>query len=279
LRAFLLDLEMPTTANKGYSTPAFNTQTGLWGTVDLNGNFQIQDNNLGGVASVSLSNANVTLTSAQAQNLTVFLTGTLTASVVVSTPCIGFFWIVNNTTGAFTVSIQANFGSGAVGSASIVPQGARVLFVSDTTNGLQIGSSSFPSGTKTVFYQASAPSGWTQVVTYNDYLPRIVSGTGGAATSGSGFSSINASVTTAGHTLTTAEMPSHSHTDAGHYHAIGANFGTAGGSTFLAPYQNSQTGATGVGYASLSNTGGGGAHTHGLALGISYLDLILCTKN
>ena len=270
---------MPTTANKGYSTPTFNSSVGTWGTVDLNGNSAILDSNLGGVTTVSLTNVNVTLTSSQAQNLTVFLTGTLTGSVVVSTPCIGFFWVVNNTTGAFTVSIQANFGSGAVGSASIVPQGARVLFVSDTTNGVQTGSSSFPSGTNTVFYQASAPSGWTQVVTYNDYLPRIVSGTGGAATSGSGFSSINAYINTDGHTLTVAEMPSHSHTDNGHTHPLTAYGGVAGGASFAALASAGSGAATGTGYASLSNTGGGGAHTHGLTLGISYLDLILCTKN
>ena len=270
---------MPTTANKGYNTPAFNTLVGTWGTGagGLNETFQIQDNNLGGVVSVSLTNVNVTLSSAQAQNLTVFLTGTLTGSVVVSTPCIGFFWIVNNTTGAFTVSIQANFGSGAVGSASIVPQGARVLFVSDTTNGVQTGSSSFPSGTKTVFYQASAPSGWTQVVTYNDYLPRIVSGTGGAATSGSGFSSINASVTTAGHTLSVAEMPSHSHTDAGHTHPLSIA-GVASGADYFGYITAGSASNTGTGHASLSNTGSGGSHSHGLTLGISYLDLILCQK-
>jgi len=270
---------MPSSPNKGYTQPAFNTEVGTWGT-DINSNFSgIVDNNLGGTTSVSLTNTNVTLTSSQAQNLTVFLTGTLTGSVVVSTPCIGFFWIVNNTTGAFTVSIQANFGSGAVGSASNVPQGARVLFVSDTTNGVQTGSSSFPSGTNTVFYQASAPSGWTQVVTLNDYLPRIVSGTGGAATSGSGFSSINASVTTAGHTLTTAEMPSHSHTDNGHTHPLTAYGGVAGGASFAALASAGSGAATGTGFASLSNTGGGAAHTHGLTLGISYLDLILCQKN
>ena len=159
---------MPSSANKGYTQPAFNTEVGTWGT-DLNTNFSgIVDLNLGGVVSVSLSNVNVTLSSAQAQNLTVFLTGTLTGSVVVSTPCIGFFFIVNNTTGAFTMSIQANFGSGAVGSALAVSQGTRQLFVSDTTNGVQLATSAMPSGTKTVFYQASAPSGWTQVVTLND---------------------------------------------------------------------------------------------------------------
>ena len=270
---------MPTTANKGYNTPAFNSLVGTWGTGagGLNENFTIQDNNLGGVASISLSNANVTLTSTQAQNLSIFLTGTLSANVTVYTPCIGFFWIVNNTTGAYTVSIQANFGSGAVGSASVVPQGARVLFVSDTTNGLQLGSSSFPSGTQTVFYQASAPPGWTQVVTYNDYLPRIVNSTGGGATSGSGFSSVNASVTTAGHVLSVSEMPSHSHTDSGHTHPV-LNTATAGGASFYS-YANIGSGTTtGTGYANLSNTGGGGSHSHGLTLGISYLDLILCQK-
>ena len=156
---------MPTTPNKGLSTPAYNTQVSLWGTVDLNGTSLILDNNLAGIATVTLSSSNVTLTSAQAQNLTVFFTGTLTASVIVSTPCIGFFWVLNNTTGSYTVSLQANFGSGAVGSTFTIPQGASQLFVSDTTNGLRYGApapttAGVPTGSYAAYAGSTAPTGW-----------------------------------------------------------------------------------------------------------------------
>ena len=272
---------MPTTANKSYSTPAYNTAIGTWGTSDMNGNFTAIDYNLGGVTTVTLSNANVTLNSTQAQNLTVFLTGTLSASVTVSTPCVGFFWIVNNTTGAYTVNIQANFGSGAVGSAVPVTQGSRILFVSDTTNGLQLGASSFASGTTTVFYQASAPSGWTQSASLNDYALRIVSGTGGSSHSnGNGVSALGGIINSNGYTLTITDIPSHNHTDYGHVHSgVYGPYGLAagGGSGFYVA--GSPSANTGTGYANISYTGGGGPHAHGVPINLNYADLILCVKN
>lgn len=166
---------MPTTANKGYSTPSFNSQVGLWGTVDLNGNSQILDNNLGGVASISLSNTNVTLTSTQAQNLNIFLTGTLLANVTVTTPCIGFFFIVNNTTGNFAVSLQANFGSGNVGSALVVPQGMRLFIACDTTNGVQLAAApatGAPVGALQAYAGSSAPTGW--LLCYGQAISRTI---------------------------------------------------------------------------------------------------------
>jgi len=166
---------MPTTANKGYSTPAFNSSVGTWGTVDLNGNSAILDSNLGGVASVSLSNVNVTLSAAQAQNLTIVLTGTLLANVTVITPCIGFFFIVNNTTGAFSVSLQANFGSGNVGSAMVMPQGTRLFIVSDTTSGIQLASAPSAStlvGEIKAYAGSSTPTGW--LLCYGQAVSRAI---------------------------------------------------------------------------------------------------------
>lgn len=271
---------MPSSANKGYTQPAFNTEVGTWGT-DLNTNFSgIVDNNLGGVSSVSLSNVNVTLTSTQAQNLVIKLSGTLLTNVVVSSPNIGFCIVENNTTGAFTVTWQANFGAGAVGSGLVLGQGSRSFILSDTSAGARTADSGIvPSGTKTTFFQAAAPTGWTQVTTLNDYLPRIINGTGGGSSAGTGFSSVNASVTTAGHTLTIAEMPSHNHTDSGHTHSLGINgvSGGAGGSGYFVGNVPAYTSGTGT--ANISSTGGGGSHSHGLSLNISYLDMILCSRN
>ena len=247
---------MPTTANKGYSTPTFNSQVGLWGTVDLNGNFQIQDNNLGGVASVSLSNVNVTLSASQAQNLTIVLTGTLTASVTVKTPCIGFFFIVNNTTGNFAVTLQANFGAGDIGSGLVVPQGLRVFIVSDTTNGIQYAAAPSASalvGEIKAYAGSSTPTGWLlcygQAVSRTIYaaLFAVISTTYGVGDGSTTFNVpdlrgrtvagldnmggsdagnldwANTIGTTGGeqyHTLITSEMSSHSHgvTDPGHHH-------------------------------------------------------------
>lgn len=156
---------MPSSPNKGYTQPSYGSEVGTWGS-DLNNNFTgIVDLNLGGITTVSLSSANVTLSSTQAQNLNIFLTGTLTASVIVSTPCIGFFWVLNNTTGSYTVSLQANFGSGAVGSTFTIPQGTSQLFVSDTTNGLRYGApdpttAGVPTGSYAAYAGSTAPTGW-----------------------------------------------------------------------------------------------------------------------
>lgn len=290
---------MPTTANKGYNTPAFNSLVGTWGTGTggLNETFQIQDNNLGGVASVSLSNTNVTLSSSQAQNLNIYLTGTLTASVTVSTPCIGFFFIVNNTTGSFAVSLQANFGSGAVGPALVVPQGIRLFIACDTTNGVALAAApaiGTPVGAIQQYAGSSAPTGWLlcygQAISRTIYssLFSVISTTYG---SGDGSTTFNLpdcrgramvgldnmggsdagrldwanALGTAGgeqyHTLVTSEIPSHTHTDSGHAHTYTqpSQFGVvAGGANYFGVTVATQ--ATGTNSANIQPTGGGGSH-------------------
>ena len=73
------------------------------------------------------------------------------------------------------------------------------------------------SGTKTDFFQAAAPTDWTQDATNNDKMLRVVSGTGGG-TGGTSVTSTPAhnlsgshNLAAAAHTLTTAESASHSH--------------------------------------------------------------------
>jgi microcystin-dependent protein len=277
---------MPSSPNKGYTQPAFNTEVGTWG-VDLNNNFSgIVDNNLGGVTSVALSNANVTLTSTQAQNLNIVLTGTLTANVTVITPCIGFFFIINNTTGAFAVSLQANFGSGSVGSALVVPQGIRLFIACDTTNGVQLAAASAsgtPVGALQAYAGTSAPTGWLlcygQAISRTIYAPLFAAisttyGTGDGSTTfnvpdlrgravagidnmgGSDAGRIdwtNAAGTTGGeqyHTIAVAELPSHTHTvtDPGHSHTYvyATQFPAAAGGATFAVWYGTQTVGTGT---------------------------------
>jgi len=292
---------MPSSPNKGYTQPAFNTETGTWGQ-DLNSNFSgIVDNNLAGVVSVSLSNANVTLSASQAQNLTITLTGTLTASVIVKTPCIGFFFIVNNTTGNFAVTLQANFGAGDIGSGLVVPQGLRVFIVSDTTSGIQYAAAPSAStlvGEIKAYSGSSTPTGWLlcygQAVSRTIYaaLFTIISttyGTGDGSTTfnvpdlrgrsifgidnmgGSDAGRLdwsNTAGTTGGeqyHTLTTSEMPTHTHTvtDPGHAHAytlpVSTGFAsTSGGLGTLVNIGSSATGGATTGIT-IGNAGSGAA--------------------
>jgi len=143
-----------------------------------------------------------------------------------------------------------------------------------------------PAGTVTNFFQAAAPTGWTQNTSYNNYAMRIVSGTGGGTGGSVGFTTAFASQTPSGTvsntfsvaatTLSTAQMPSHSHS---------APTNNAGGAAnYFQAQQNSGA------LVSTNATGGGGSHTHTLSggetftgnainLAVQYLDNIICTKN
>jgi len=78
----------------------------------------------------------------------------------------------------------------------------------------------FPSGTKMLFQQSSAPVGWTKSTTHDNKALRVTSGT---ASSGgnSAFNTVFGKTATNNHTLTAAQMPKHSHTTnntGGHTH-------------------------------------------------------------
>ncbi len=82
-----------------------------------------------------------------------------------------------------------------------------------------------PNGSVMVFFQASAPTGWTKVTTQNDKTLRVVSGNGGgtggdwAMSAGETTSEVGAHThTSAAHTHTGA---SHTHTSAAHTHGGG----------------------------------------------------------
>jgi hypothetical protein len=78
---------------------------------DTSGKWVPIDNS--GIATVSLSSSNVTLTPSQYQKKVIVLSGTLTANVQVIFPAVFGSWIVeNNTSGAFTVTVKTSTGVG-----------------------------------------------------------------------------------------------------------------------------------------------------------------------
>jgi microcystin-dependent protein len=122
----------------------------------------------------------------------------------------------------------------------------------------------FPSGTLMLFQQSTAPLGWTKRTTHNDKALRVVSG---AASFGgtNAFSTVMAQTVVGSTTLSTAQMPSHTH-------------GYTGASAV------SQSGLCGSGLASSSSLttasqGGGGSHNHTVTMAIQYVDLIIARKN
>lgn len=157
-------------------------------------------------------------------------------------------------------------------------------------------------GTVSVFYQASAPTGWTKVTAHNDKTLRVVSGSGGdfgfGGVSGAGglpFSTVFPSSTsplsltfsatvpvtgTVGDTtLTTSQIPNHTH------NSLTGGLGSAasGGSSFLTSGSNSTGGVV------APSTGG--SHNHPFSgqinfsapgsgtidLRVQYIDVILCS--
>lgn len=138
----------------------------------------------------------------------------------------------------------------------------------------------FPSGTKMLFAQAAAPTGWTKLTTVNDAAIRVVSGTTGGGTGGSvAFSTLFATgkaVSLSGSvgatTLTVDTMPSHTHS---RRHSYGEGNSAATWYTYH----------TDGGEHNGVYVGGSGSHTHSLSgtatisLNVRYVDVILCQKD
>ena len=156
----------------------------------------------------------------------------------------------------------------------------------DAATGLTNTSSlGFPSGTLMLFQQTSAPTGWTKQTTHNDKALRVVSGTassGGTSTFTTVFTNqtptINATgLSVAATTLTTTQIPSHTHNGVAGSSGcgIGASVAWADNCGYV---MNGNT----------SSTGGGGSHTHSISgsatssaitLEVQYVDLIIASKN
>ncbi len=156
----------------------------------------------------------------------------------------------------------------------------------------------FASGTKMIFYQASAPTGWTAVA-QNDKALRVVSagGTGGTAGGTNAFSTVMAQSATGSHTLVNSELPITTPTFTGDSAVItvsstvgdilrnpsgitgsntgggfGLGTGSAGGQSVTSNTTYQPTGA-------VSSFGGGGGHTHTLTMAMQYCDVIICSKD
>ena len=274
-----------------------------------------------GSADVTLTTNNAD-PNAESSNKVIEFTGALTGDIKVFVPAVESNYIFfNNTTGSQTLTVAP---TGHASNGVAVVQGAHTIMYNKgdamvdlfanslgtfsvknslTVNGTVLSSngvinaaalsgngaaltgvSSIPSGTTALFYQASAPTGWTQntASTLNDCCLRVVTGSGagvggtdgfqtalassktteskavgftvsspGTATSGSG--------STGSHTLSTPEIASHNHPTSG------ARF-----SPRVAYWQGNSTRSPALpnitslpeGFPSSGSTGGAGGHDH-----------------
>jgi len=142
--------------------------------------------------------------------------------------------------------IKANKISPATGTALTIGDSSDTITFAGTVIGVAGG---FASGTKMLFAQTSAPTGWTKDTTHDNKALRVVSGTAGSggsvsfttafasqAVSGSiGNTTATNNATTAGGTvgsttLTVAQMPTHDHEINGPSgHSLASKYGTYSG--------------------------------------------------
>ena len=194
---------------------------------------------------------------------------------------------VNASAAIAGTKISPNFGSQNVVTTGNVT-GAVIYGDGSNLTGVQ----PFPSGTKMIFQQTSAPTGWTKITTDNNKALRLVNGTvssggnqsftsafasrtpagnigasgnstasfsgsvsGNTGNSGANTNSVSTSGSVNNHTLSTNQMPSHSH-----------SFNTRMEDNYCSTDDTERTpdGCNTIGI-STSNAGGSGAHSHGFS--------------
>ena len=301
-----------------------------------------------GSADVTLTTNNADPT-AEASNKVIEFTGALTGDIKVFIPAVESNYIFfNNTTGSHTLTVaptgHASNGVAITQGAHTIQycKGNKVidLFASTlgklnvlgkmtidatvmtaangTVNAAKYsgsgadltGVSSIPSGSSALFFQAAAPTGWTQNTdaSINTTTLRVVTGSGGGTGGSDAFSttftgskstasgaisfsdlssaSSPSNLSVGSTTLSTPTMASHSHP---HY-MIGDNYLGSGSETKFRSPNNAEQ--------STSNTGGGGGHTHPLsgslslsgtgsattslsvpAMNVKFANVVACTKD
>jgi hypothetical protein len=191
---------------------------------------------------------------------------------------------INADNGAVSGSAGLKYSSDSTGVLALQTNGTTAVSISTaqvvTFTNPPVGIESFASGTLMLFQQTAAPTGWTKQTTHDNKALRVV--TGSASSGGTtGFSTVftnqTPTITTSGlsagaTTLTTAQMPSHTHT---------YNIGGPGGGGFA-------FGGNAASAQNTGSTGGGGSHDHtisgsatssAITLNVQYVDLIIASKN
>ena len=304
--------------------------SGTWGSIS-NTNWNLMEQAVSGVQTVTMSNANYTLSnlngvSDEARNMVLVVNGANSGVRQIIAPLVNKFYVVSNqTSGGYAITI-----GGASGSVISIPNATTVQVYCDGTNFYSAQTSSagdfnvngnetisgnltvtgtnniFPSGTRMVFAQAAAPTGFTQVTddTANNRMMRVVSSTGGGVGGSSDPTLMNV-VPYHTHSFTTGgESANHFHNVVGstggqsadHYHdlvGIGADgpIPTAriNASTIDGQYAttgnesndhshgfNVNSGYISNGHVHSGGTDGGSSQTNWTP---RYIDMIICTKN
>lgn len=143
----------------------------------------------------------------------------------------------------------------------------------------------FPSGTKMLFAQTTAPTGWTKDTTHDNKALRVVSGTAGSGGSvgfTTAFASQAVSGTVGNTTLTEAQIPSHFHY-VDHAAALSV-FGNGPQSRVYTRVIDTFALTNTLQDRKTSSVGSSGSHNHSFTgtainLAVQYVDIIIATKD
>lgn len=207
----------------------------------------------------------------QRRSVLVF-TGVLTGNRTIELDATPWRWVVyNNTTGAFTLTVKVAGQTGVE-----VKQGRRAMLFCDGVD-VEAGSPSLPAatdsefdaGTRMLFQQTAAPTGWVKETnaTYNDAALRMVTGTVATGGADAFTSTFGVGKSTAGHTLSVTDIPAHAHN---HQYSAVLSFLQGGGAD----------GNCARAAAATDSVGGGGAHSHNQNnFNLKYADCIIASRS
>ena len=147
---------------------------------------------------------------------------------------------------------------------------ATGFFAANTYLQDALGSAGVPSGTKQIFVQTAAPTGWTKDTTHDNKALRVVTGTAGSGGTDSFTTTFGSGKSTQSHTLSTPQMPSHNH-------PMGR--GKAAPPSTNQYFFSRSPGLNDFRTDNVGNAGGGGSHSHSLSLNVAYVDTIIATKD
>lgn len=120
---------MTTTSYLELDDQATGSNNNTWGDV-LDDNFAIVEQAIARYTSISTTGGTTTLTSSQNRYPIIVISGTLTSNATITVKTQQKNWIfINNTTGAFTVTVKTSAGTGKT-----IPRGRSVKLYCDGTN-------------------------------------------------------------------------------------------------------------------------------------------------
>lgn len=217
-------------------------------------------------------------------------------------------------------SLTANnviLGNGTSAVQFVAPGSSGNVLTSNGTTWTSGASPGFPAGTAMLFVQTTAPTGWTKSTTHDNKALRVVSGSassGGSVAFTTAFASQSVTGTVGDTTLTSSQIPSHTHSFSANTSSVGNHthtpvtgvlysevndpappadtiVATAGAgsmnatATLQAKQYWSQAGGHDHSVSGTSGaTGSGGSHNHtftgtAINLAVQYVDVIIATKD